>query len=209
MATKSAFIVTHHNNKCKQISLSLHLWRHWGSGPPGKWYERYLSTMLANFRRWRGGAVPVGAGEYRIKCGACLPFCEKVNACRARNDREIRAIFTRNLHALGNIFVCGTHIELAVIPPVSRRSGPPSCPFVLGHSHGIVGINGSRGVVQAASQKSSDIAHWRFTRRKLFQCIVDVGKIQGTESLLHLLCWNFLTANGDSMASRHQHIRPQ
>ena len=39
-------------------------------------------------------------------------------ACRARNDREIRAIFIRNLHALGICFVFGTHIELAVIPPV-------------------------------------------------------------------------------------------
>ena len=70
------------------------------------------------FRPWREGAAPVGAGEYRIKCGACLPFCEKVNACRARNDREIQAIFIRNLHALGNISVCGTHIELVIIPPV-------------------------------------------------------------------------------------------
>ena len=80
----------------------------WGLGPPNK---RILAAG-------EGEAAPVGAGEYRIKCGACLPFCEKVNACRARNDREIRAIFTRNLHALGNISVCGTHIELVIIPPV-------------------------------------------------------------------------------------------
>ena len=89
----------------------------WGLGPPNK-RIRVTNAMLANSRRWRGEAAPVGAGEYRIKCGACLPFCEKVNACRARNDREIRAIFTRNLHALGNISVCGTHIELVIIPPV-------------------------------------------------------------------------------------------
>ena len=89
----------------------------WGLGPPNK-RIRVTNAMLANSRRWRVGAVPVGAGEYRIKCGACLPFCEKVNACRARNDREIRAIFTRTLHALGNISVCGTHIELVIIPPV-------------------------------------------------------------------------------------------
>ena len=41
-----------------------------------------------------------------------------MNVCRARNDREIQAIFIRNLHALGNISVCGTHIELVIIPPV-------------------------------------------------------------------------------------------
>lgn len=41
-----------------------------------------------------------------------------MNVCRARNDREIQAIFIRNLHALGNISVCGTHIELVIIPSV-------------------------------------------------------------------------------------------
>ena len=89
----------------------------WGLGAPNK-RICVTNAMLANSRRWRGGVASVGAGEYKIKCGACLPFCEKVNACRARNDREIRAIFIRNLHALGNISVCGTHIELVIIPPV-------------------------------------------------------------------------------------------
>lgn len=89
----------------------------WGLGAPNK-RICVTNAMLANSRRWRGEAAPVGAGEYRIKCGACLPFCEKVNACRARNDRKIRAIFTRNLHALGNIFVCGTHNGMGVTPPV-------------------------------------------------------------------------------------------
>ena len=89
----------------------------WGLGPPNK-RIRVTNAMLANSRRWRGGVAPVGAGEYKIKCGTGPPSCEKVNACRARNDQKIRAIFTRNLHALGNILMCGTHIELAVIPPV-------------------------------------------------------------------------------------------
>ena len=50
----------------------------WGLGAPNK-RIRVTNAMLANSRRWRGGAAPVGVGEYKIKCGI-FPLPEK-NEC--------------------------------------------------------------------------------------------------------------------------------
>ncbi len=84
--------------------------RHWGSGPPGKWCERYLRTMLANSRRWRGKAAPSGAARKPFSALSCPdwihiavhispPYLQKFMCTRAHIEPECFRLVCIGIHS--------------------------------------------------------------------------------------------------------------